>query len=212
MNSWTPLAWDASSGDSQVVSRPARVKTVSPVTFSFARDVDQHLDLRGGLQDARDDGGTADEMLEVVEHEQLAFVGQVGQQLGLHILIGGQGEAERLGHRLDDVAAGADVGEADEEHPVGEAGHDVSRCLDRQPGLAGAPRRQDRQQAGSVEDPFGLCQFCLPPEELGQLDREVVGDSVERGERREVVRESSDVDLVHALGPVTGSQYDEKAA
>jgi hypothetical protein len=49
---------------------------------------DHHLDLWRGLQDLRDDGGTLDEMLEVVEEEQLALVGQVGQQLGLHVLIG----------------------------------------------------------------------------------------------------------------------------
>ena len=69
------------------------------------------------------------------------------------------------------------------------------------PGLAAAPRGQDRQQPGLREEPFGLGQFRLPPDEIGQLDREVVGDGVERGERGEVVGESGDDELVHVLGP-----------
>ena len=68
--------------------------------------------------------------------------------------------------------------------PSSKLGSDVGRCLDRQPRLTSAPRPQDGQQARSGEELLNLCQFCLPSDELGQLDREIVGDGIQRAQRR----------------------------
>ena len=77
----------------------------------------------------------------------------------------GVAQAERAEYGLRHVRAGAQHGQLDEADvallPIGG--------LDRQPGLAGAARSVERDQAGLAEQLADPAQFVLPPDEAAEL-------------------------------------------
>ena len=82
----------------------------------------------------------------------------------------------------------------------------VIRChvgggLNGQTGLPGAPRCEDREQPGLSEEALGLGQLRLPPDEVGQLNRQVVGNGIEGHQWWKRVVEPFNIELVHMLGP-----------
>ncbi len=125
-------------------------------------------------------------MLAVVEDEQQLLPGERGHQAFDRVGRGvrpepGLAEPERAEHRLGHLVAavgrGVERGEVGgrgaERGEVGEAHLAPPACgrLDRQPGLAGAARADDRDQPG-VAQRVDARELGLAPDEAGELGRE----------------------------------------
>ena len=67
---------------------------------------------------------------------------------------------------------------------VGELLECVGCHLQRQPRLAAAARADQRQHPRGAEQPSDLLELPFPPDEAGQLLRQVVGQRIERPQRR----------------------------
>ncbi len=75
--------------------------------------------------------------------------------------------------------------------PAGELVQHLRRHLQRQAGLAGAAEPVERDQAVPPERVTHLGELPLPANEAGQLGRQVVGDGLQRAQRRGVAGQAS---------------------
>ena len=152
-------------------------------------------------QEVAQEGRRAGDLLHVVEHEEHGAGAQVVAQAILHrraahvLHAHGHGDRRRHEGRIADRLQGHEV------QAVGEAFRDVRGQLQREARLARAARPRQRQQAGAVEQPVGLRQHRLAPDEVGQHDRQVVGRGVKGAQRRELVGHAADHELADALRP-----------
>ena len=99
--------------------------------------------------------------------------------------------AQRLGDDAGDQFRIADRREVDEPHAIGIAIEQLRADLHRQPRLANATRANQREQAVTVEQFFDLGDVVLAADEAGGLNRKIVGQRIERAQRRKLVRKPS---------------------
>ena len=140
-------------------------------------------------------------LLEVVEHEQELLVAQVLDQRLERALARLLAQAERLRDRRHDELRLADRRELDEGRAVREPLAHAGGELEREPGLAGAAGADQRQQAHVVarEQLAGLGELALAPDEGVRHRGEAREPVVERVQRRELVRQAVDLELVELL-------------
>ena len=150
----------------------------------------------------RDLGGRVDEVLAVVEHHER---GLRREMIDEHVERRA-GPAARGRPTAAATALGTSVGvgdrcELDEPRPVGEAFERARRELEREPRLPAAAGTGEREHAGLAEELAQHRELGFAPDEAGELHRQVVGEVVDRSQRREVVAELGVHELVDVLGP-----------
>jgi hypothetical protein len=139
-------------------------------------------------------------VLAVVEADQQPAIPQVKGQC-----------PQRPAHRLDHDPGGGgrqfrhkrrigDGTEVHPPHPVGPAVGQPRRRLDRQAGLAATTRPGERHHSLRSQQPFDRGQLVAAPDEAGERARQVVGQHIQRAERREVAGQVSMPQLEDAVG------------
>ncbi len=112
-------------------------------------------------------------------------------------LLGNAEGPGRCGH--DQIGVG-DRGEFDQPGTSRELTAHRRGNLKSEPGLARPADTGDRDQPGAAHELLDLGEFLIPADETGGEGRQVVGDLVERDERRELGREAGTGQLEHPLG------------
>ena len=162
---------------------------------------DEHLQARGTRQEPGDVRCGSDDLLEVVEHEQDSlFVQKRGQRRFLRdarLLA----HAERGCDRAEDEARLTHRRQRDEEDTVGEGIHELGACLQGQPGLAGASRTGERDEARrAVAEQLEECrELGRPSNQPVRLHGQVRDAPGERVQRRELGRQLVGDDLIEPL-------------
>jgi hypothetical protein len=145
--------------------------------------------------------GRLSHLLEVVEDQE--------ELLGLEVLdhaLDGRpmallGKAQDLGHGGEHQAGIGDGGQGHEERTVLKLGEEVPGRLDGQPGLPGAARTCQGQEAGLSKRCLDVLQLPAAPDEARQLDGEVVRADVHRPEGGEIGGQTFGPHLVQVFGP-----------
>ncbi len=163
---------------------------------------DDDLQPRCDGEELGDAGPGFDDLFEVVEDEEQLLVAQA---VGEHVegSAGARdGEGENSDDGLESVVGGGVGGEVDEPHAVTEAVGEVGGDLEPEPGLAGATGPGDGEQPGGrvVEHEPDGGEFLRAAEEVGGLERQVVGSGVEGLEGGEVGAEVGVDELIEVLG------------
>ena len=172
----------------------------------LARDVedgpagDDDLDRRGAAQELGDHRRRGEDLLEVVEDEQQALVGEPFGEGVVDRACRALGDADRARDPRRDEHRVADRLERDEEHAVGEVVRGAGGQLQRQPGLARPARAGQRQETGRGQQAGRLVQLRVPTDERRELGRQVVRVRIERPEGREGGRQPVTLDLEDADG------------
>src|SRR6185503_11876566 len=91
-------------------------------------------------------------------------------------------EIERAHDRLKGRLWYALSAQIDEERAVAERFDQLGCGLQRKSGLAGAARSRDREQlrARRLHECLNRRELCLPPEELGGLQRQIARSRIQR--------------------------------
>jgi len=139
-------------------------------------------------------------VLAVVEQQQQVLPAQVVGERGDRRLARHQLEPDRPDDLLHDEDGLAQGGELDQPRPVGVLARDLARDVQRQAGLAGAADADERDETVRAQQAADLGRLALPPDERGQVGRQV-GRRVARAEGRERRVEAGCGELVHVLGP-----------
>ena len=117
------------------------------------------------------------EVLAVVEHEEEATVAEEAEEVdALRPIDLGSSDVELADDRFEDVVAGLQACQVDDPGSVAESIRHLPGALDREPGLAGATRTDDRHEAlrcEGMEHPGGV---VVPADEARQGKREVRGE------------------------------------
>ena len=111
------------------------------------------------------------------------------------------------------TSAGSASGrEVDPPHPVRDSASATSAAdLEREAGLAAAARAGERDQAVVGQQSATVVELALAADEAGELGRQVVGQRVERAQRREARAGSAGMgELEDALGPARGPAGDAR--
>ena len=137
-----------------------------------------------------------DHLLHVVQHQQQLAVPEMSPQRIRRVLSRVAPDLERRGDLGQHHLRVGHRAEVDEERPVGESIQDLRRHADRQPGLAGATRADDRHQARAAEHLLEPRHLLLAAHERGPFGGQVGGTCVERPELREVGRQPGDHEIV----------------
>ena len=164
----------------------------------------QDSDLRCAPDHLAQKGGALDEMLEVVEHEQHRALAEVVEQLVLRREVAVhavEGELDRLGEGGREEVRRRDGRERYEVDAVRVAVDAASGGLEREPGLAGSARSDEREQAalGVLQQPVDRFEFRRPADERRSRQGEVLHARLERLQQRELARQAVDLELVDAL-------------
>ena len=161
----------------------------------------EDLEAEGGQQLARQRGGFQ-HLLEVVQHQQKPFVLEVVLHALDERLVPALPHVERLRDGRDDQRGVGEGGERHEEDAVLELIQEISRRLQRQAGLARAPRTGEGKEAhlGSHKPPSDLLHLPLASDERGGLHGQVVRAALERPQRREIGGQIRRQELEDALG------------
>ena len=156
-------------------------------------------------------------MLGIVQHQQNALVGQVPKQLVLRCLQAEGGSRPNIKGHPERVGDGRYRGlRRRDRHQVHEIGavrtgwrsariralhDDLHGGLDRQAGLAAAARPHQRDQAAPriLQQRLDPGQLYLPAHKRSGLQRQIVGPSIDRPERRQVLRQPLGDHLVDML-------------
>ena len=164
-----------------------------------ARGQDRHV--RAGPCDALDQlGGSVDHVLAVVEEQERLLHPQrredgVDERLALLLRDG-----QRVGQRPHHARLVGDRREVGQEHAVGVAGEQAPAELDGEAGLADAPRAQQRDDAGAVEQAGHLGLVFDAPDEGRAGLRQVARQEAERPHGREEHGPARLLHLVEAHG------------
>ena len=150
-------------------------------------------------QELRHDRTRVEDLLEVVEHEEDALVGEPLAEDHVGAARPGFGEPDRGRDSRRDQARLAHGLERDEEHAVRVAIGCVRGDLQGEPGLPGAAGPGQRHEAVGGQELPGFGELALPPDERRELRREVVRPGIERGQRREIHPQPVGDDLAERL-------------
>ncbi len=158
----------------------------------------QQPHLGPGADQVTEKAGDVGDLLEVVQHEQDATRGQVLDEAFLDgVLTLAHAERRRDGRchqrRIDD---GFD---RHEEDAVGIVLDRLGGDLQCQARLARAAGSREGQESRAAEQAPGLGDFSHATHEAGRQDGQVVGRSVERAQRWELVGQAGDDELADAL-------------
>jgi hypothetical protein len=93
-----------------------------------------------------------------------------------------------------------DRGEFHESDPVGMIEHHPARDFQCEPGLSGAARSGQCDEAAVAEQGDDLTDLVIPADERGELGRQCVARALERSQLRELPVEIRVADLEDALG------------
>jgi hypothetical protein len=172
-----------------------------------------HLQPGTGDQQAGDERRGRDQVLEVVQQEQQLAVLELLSQALLQRLPAGLPDPECPGDGRPDQERVTDWGQRDEERAVAELVHQRVGGLEGEAGLARTPRAGERQQPRRLlpEQPSDLDQLPLPPDQHGQLGRQVGRPMIQTAHRREVGRQARHDHLEQSLrlGEVLKSVFAE---
>ena len=108
-------------------------------------------------------------------------------------------DADRRGDRARDQRRVRHGGERHEPRPVREAVRDRRRELEGEPRLAGPAGSGEGHEPRGLEQRAQLVELPLAADERRQLDGQVVRPRVERPDRREVLLQARDDELLDAL-------------
>jgi len=145
-------------------------------------------------------------MLAVVEDHERDLLSQVVDDL-FDGVAHPQGEPDRSGDRLGDLGIADHCGQVDEPHTSRTMRELQLSDGEREPGLARAPDRVERHQAGGGQQPTDRGHVVFPPDEAGGPGRQVGQSRVEHAQRREVA--VTDLEQRHRFGHVPEPVHSE---
>jgi hypothetical protein len=140
-------------------------------------------------------------VFEVVEQEQQLVRLDVGGQRLLDRLARLFADAKRLRDRGDDELGVCQRRERDEVDAAGERLDELRRELQRESRFARAarPRQREQPNVGLAEEAQHLGELALSADERSRLHGQVGGAVLERLQRRKLVRQPFDPELVEPL-------------
>ncbi len=109
-------------------------------------------------------------------------------------------DAQPRRHGVDEKCRIAKGGQLDEPNAVDEALELIGGDSERQARLARSARSGQREESIRGQQAPQLLELALASDETRELDRQIVGRSIERSQRCEAGREVRDDDLEDALG------------
>ncbi len=138
-------------------------------------------------------GAAADDLLEVVEHEQDALVAAASRPARRAVGRAPLSTSPTVaGDRAARPASGRGPARAGRRNAVRELVGGARRDLQREPRLAGPAGAGERQQAGRAEQAAASASSRSRPTNVVSCGRQVVRVGVERPERREVGEQAVD--------------------
>ena len=143
--------------------------------------------------------GPIEHLLAVVEDEQRLAAAQLlhqGVDQGPVVLLA---QADSLGHGGRDKIGIPHRGEVDPPHPAGMTIGGVGGALEREPRLSAAPGAGQRDQPVVLDELGELGELGVAGDERRQLHRQVVGECIQRTQRREPISEIRVTQLPHPL-------------
>jgi hypothetical protein len=143
-------------------------------------------------------------------HHVLAVVQNEQELAGLEGIREGLGEraarrlaqAQRPGHALRDERRLRQRRQLHHPDPIRVVLEELSGELQGQTGLAAAGRPREREQPRARQQAPQLVDLALPADEARRLERQVVGQELQRAERREVARQPRVQQLIDLLRPL----------
>ena len=157
---------------------------------------DQRGDAGARPQQFRESRGRNDHLLEIVQQEQHVLSGETGFQGIERQRFADLLEFDRANDRGEHAVRVALRRQIDEEQSVIEAIELIGGCLQGQSGLSHPARADQRDQPGLVVDERPqVTQLGVPPEENGNLCRQIIGALVEGRKRRKSLGKSRSDDL-----------------
>jgi hypothetical protein len=121
-----------------------------------------------------------DQVFAVIEEEQEGLGAEVVRNGSLERAPGLVAQAEDGGDCLRDERRVGKGRELDEPDPIRKGLQDLGRDLEREAGFPGTTHAREREQPRRREQRLDPCDLTLPPDEGGELDREVVAEKPER--------------------------------
>jgi hypothetical protein len=139
---------------------------------------------RAAGQQGADSGSRIGHLLEVVEHQEDAFVADVVDEAIGRRPAASVGEPEGLGHRARHEVGRGDRRELDEEDSVGVVRECPTGNLEAEPRLPGPSRTCERQEPAAGQELLDLLDLAVPAQEARHAGRQVVRNRIQRRDRR----------------------------
>ena len=140
-------------------------------------------------------------MLAVVQDDEHALVGDIGEQRRRDAFAGAFFHAHHLGHGLRHQRRVRQRRQLDQPHAIGVLVQHLGTDLQRQAALADAAHAQKSQEPRLAEQPPHLGELTLAPDEAVELLRQVVRRRLQRAQRRESRAQLRVLELKHLFGP-----------
>ena len=129
----------------------------------------EHLQVAGGFEQARDERGGREDVLEVVQDEQEPAPAETAGEARFRVRPG-RGEPDRVGDRRRNELGVDKTVEGHVRDAVGVPRSESPRRLHGEAGLADPPRAGQRNEAGvaRLHHPQERSQLVVPPDERGR--------------------------------------------